>query len=138
MMHDVAERLVAEESRAIRSSDASGPTRFRVCEKLRRSLSAVVGPMGFRSLLGRALVLAKVEAPQLGPLQVSKEGALVFPEGFEIRCGRKKSAAGEVVLTTQLLALLANFVGPALTLRLVQDIWPKAAQGDSKSKGEKP
>ena len=138
MMHDVAERLVAEESRATRSSAAPGPTSFRVCEKLRRSLITVVGMMGFRSLLSRALVLAKVEAPQLGPLQVSKEGALVFPEGFETHCGRKKSAAGEVVLTTQLLALLTNFVGPALTLRLVQDIWPKAALRDSNAKGEKP
>lgn len=82
MMHDVAERLVAEETRATRSLDASGPTAFRVCEKLRGSLATVVGTMGFRSLLSRALALAKVEAPQLGPLQVSREGALEFPPGF--------------------------------------------------------
>lgn len=136
MMHDVAERLVAEETRATRSSDAPGPTSFRVCEKLHGSLSTVVGTMGFRSLLSRALALAKIEAPQLVPLQVSKEGALEFPPGFETHCDRKKATAGEIVLTAQLLALLANFVGPALTLRLVQDIWPKAALRNSKSNGE--
>lgn len=136
MMHDVAERLVAEETRATRSSDASGPTNFRVCEKLRASLSTVVGTMGYRALVSRALALAKVEAPELLPLQVSREGALEFPPGFETHCDRRKSAAGEAVLTAQLLALLANFVGRALTLRLVQDIWPKAALENLKSNRE--
>lgn len=138
MMHDVAERLVAEEARAARSSDAPGPATFRVCEKLRRPLTTLVGAVGFRSLLSRALALARIEAPQLGALQVRKDGALEFPEGFETHHGRREINAGEVVLTAHLLALLASFVGTELTLRLLQDIWPKAVPRSLKSKGEKP
>jgi hypothetical protein len=39
--------------------------------------------------------------------------------------GGEDATHGERVLVAHLLGLLVTFIGPALTRRLLQDIWPK-------------
>jgi hypothetical protein len=44
-----------------------------------------------------------------------------------------EAGEGEVILIAQLLGLLSTFIGEALTIQLVLDMWPEAAldNGDS-------
>jgi hypothetical protein len=126
-MRIVARRLIAAEQRPKDSADSEGRAAFRVCDKLRESLSPLAGIRGFRSLLARALSLAKVEVPWLGKLEVSADGSLVVPDGLETETAPSEAARGGVALVAQLLELLATFIGEALTLRIVQQTWPKTA-----------
>lgn len=119
------------------SSGIESSAVFRVCEKLRQHLSSLVGAAGFRSLLSRALVLAKAEVSWLGGLKINPDGSLAIPEPIEAQFDKDGAAKGEEALIAQLLGLLVTFIGEALTLRLVNDIWPRVALGESKSKRSK-
>lgn len=129
---DWAQRLLAEEAAVDGTSQAAGSTTSRVYEKLRRSLCALAGAAGFRSLAARALTLAKAEAPSLSAMQVTADGSLQGPS--EAPEG-DKLAAGEsgVIFLAQLIGLLHAFIGEALTLQLLQDVWPKAVFDDCDS-----
>ncbi len=98
----------------------SGP--FRACEKLRGPLGKLVGVGGYRSLLSRALALAGEDAPSLSALHIRADGSL---EGPETNLDPREAAAAEVVLMAQITGLLVTFIGPALTLQFLRDIWPK-------------
>ena len=97
------------------------PAEFRVVEKLRHPLSRLAGVNGFRMLLVRALTLAKAQVPGLIAMQVKPDGSL---EGFNDPGNRAEAAGAGVMLTAELLGLLAAFVGEAFTLSLVLDVWP--------------
>lgn len=135
-MRNLAQRLVSEERRRSDPADTEARAAFRVCNKLSESLSALVGARGFRILLLRAQTLAKADAPWLGRLKAGANGALVFPEELERGLEPTAAAKGGAALLGHLLELLATFIGEALTLRLVQQVWPKVALDDSKSGGK--
>lgn len=73
---DLAQRLLAYEGAAGKNSGPTEPAAFRVCEKLRHPLCALAGVAGFRSLLSRALTLARAEAPSLSAVQIAADGSL--------------------------------------------------------------
>jgi hypothetical protein len=75
-----AERLIAYEMSRTASSAAKPTAAFIVIEKLTPHFGALMGAVGFRALLSRALVLAKVEVAWLGALQVNAERSF---EGLE-------------------------------------------------------
>ncbi len=133
-MPDIALRLVAEERRGGNSSDTAGRAAFRVCEKLRRPLTILVGTAGYQSLISRAVTLARVKAPSLGRLQINPDGSLEIPPAIEVQFETNDPASGGAVLVAQLIELLITFIGEALTLRLVHDIWPKVALRNQNSK----
>ena len=110
---------------------------FRVCEKLRQSLSTLAGAAGYRSLISRALTLANKETPSPGKVQVREDGSLEWTEAVEPQQGTDEAATGGVVLVAQLLGLLFAFIGQALTLRLVRDLWPDAPFEGMNSETEK-
>jgi hypothetical protein len=126
MLH-ITQHIISEERLEDTLLDSDARAAFRVCEKLRRSLSVLTGVMGFRSVLCRAVVLAKAEVPWLGELRIGADGSLDLPAELEARLGAKEAARGGAVLIENLLALLVTFIGETLTLRLVQDVWPRAA-----------
>jgi hypothetical protein len=113
---DLAQRLISLEVAAGNLSEATIPAALIVSEKLRHPLSTLVGTTGFRSLLTRALTLAKREAPILDGVQVKDDGSLEGLTG--------ETMEGGEVLIAQLIGLLETFVGEALTLRLLHDVWP--------------
>ena len=135
-MRNFAHRVISAEHRPDDSADTEARAALRVCEKMRESLSALVGSHGFRALLTRALSLAKAEAAWLGKLEVSADGALVFPAEIENERGATEMTEGGIALVAQMLELLVTFIGEALTRRLVQQIWPEVAPGDAKSGGK--
>jgi len=110
---------------------------FRVCEKLRRPLCSVAGVAGFRSLLSRALALARTEAPSLSAVQVGADGSLKGLDELGPQKDQDMSKEGGAILIAQLLGLLLIFIGEGITLRLVQDVWPESAFDDRDSGKEK-
>ena len=76
LSRNLAWRLLAYEAAGGRNSEPTESAAFRVCEKLRRPVGALVGVPGFRSLLSRALTLARAEAPSLSAVRVAADGSL--------------------------------------------------------------
>ena len=73
---DLALRLLAHENAAGKTSEPTEFAAFGVCERLRQPLITLAGLAGFRSLLSRALTLARAEAPSLSVVQVAADGSL--------------------------------------------------------------
>jgi len=71
----LAQRLLDYEAVAGKNSESTSAA-FRVFAKLRRPLITLAGVAGFRSLLSRALTLARAEAPSLSAVQVAADGSL--------------------------------------------------------------
>lgn len=135
-MRNLAQRLIAEERRNGDSADAESRAAFRVCEKLRRPLSTLAGVGGYRSLLSRALVLSRAKAPLLDTLKIEPDGSFQFSAEMETQMNTPAADRAGAALTTELLTLLITFIGEALTLRLVHEVWPRAALKDPKSGGK--
>ena len=131
-----AERLIAHELR--QGGGAKARAAFRVCEKLRRPLTTYAGTAGFRSLLSRALSLARLEQPWLDGVRIAADGSIEYSPEIEAQMATDRAAEGGVAFVTQLLVLLVTFVGESLTLRLVQEVWPKAANGESNPRSNHP
>jgi len=129
-MRRVAGQLIAYETRQNRSSGGKAPLVFYVCEKLRPPLATLMGIVGFHALLSRALTLAKAEVPSLRAIHVDTDGALQGLATLEAQVDAEDIAEGRVVLLAQLLGLLVAFIGEALTLQLMHDVWPKLVFND--------
>ena len=98
----------------------------RAVEKLHPYLTKYVGAAGFHALLVRALSLAKAQVPWLASVQVKADATLAgFDEAVQVGDvgdARKGGAA----LLTELLGLLVTFLGEAITLHMVQEVWSGA------------
>ena len=123
----LAQRLLAYEAVTGENSEPAESAAFRVCAKLRRPLITLTGVAGFRSLLSRALTLARAEAPSLSTVQVAADGSLKGLDELATRTDKEQGRDEGAILIAQLLGLLLTFIGEGLTLRLVQDEWPEAA-----------
>ena len=126
---DLAQRLLAYQNVAGNASEPTEFAAFGVCERLRQPLITLAGLAGFRSLLSRALTLARAEAPSLSAVQVAADGSLKGLDELEPQIDIDKEQARDrgTILIAQLIGLLLTFIGEGLTLRLVQDVWPEAA-----------
>ena len=112
---ELAQRLLAYEAGVSSAALPNTPAACRVCDKLRRPLTTLAGAAGFRSLLARALTLAKQESPALGAWEVKADGSLEGMNGEAAPLG--------AVLIAHLIGLMTTFIGESLTLRLLHDVW---------------
>lgn len=135
-MLDIAHRLLAHEASNGESSEIKTPAASGVSEKLRRPISSLAGAIGFRALLTRALSLARVQVPALGAVQVKPDGALDWNGNNLNGLHNAETDEASAALIAQLLGLLANFIGEALTLRLLHDAWPELPVIEKDSRGE--
>ena len=144
-MQNLARWLLASEAAIVEPADPPGKPGeatvqaavcVRVCEKLRKPLVTLTGVAGYRALISRALALAKAGVPSLGSLRVREDGLLEGP--YPAEPGRKPGEAqvGGAALVAQLLGLLVTFIGAALTMQLVRDVWPDAPFDDTGSETE--
>lgn len=127
---ELAEQLIALEARSRSVSTKNDLEICRVCEKLRVPLVTLTGAAGFSSLLARALTLARREAPALNAVQVKPDGSLENLDG--------EAAQEHPILVGYLLNLLITFIGEALTMRLLHDVWPELPGADLNSPGKEP
>ena len=123
----LARLVIAEELEPNQATDAEGRAALRVCEKLRHSLTNLIGAVGFRLLLARALSLAKDKAPWLGKLVLLGDGVLECPPEAEATLNQKEAREAATSLVAELLGLLTLFIGAALTQQLVRETWPQAS-----------
>jgi hypothetical protein len=118
-MRDLAQRLLACETAAGKTSEPSELAAFRACARLRQPLTTLAGVAGFRSLLSRALTLARSEAPSLSAVQVAADGSLQGLDALRPQVDADQAGEAGIILITQLLGLLVRVVGEAMTLQLV-------------------
>ena len=130
---DMARRLLAWEADAGAASDLTDSVTLRVYEKLRRRLCALAGVAGFHSLASRALTLAKSEGPDLTAVRVAPDGSLLGLGKPDVQTDivRNEEGRGETIFIARLLGLLFIFLGEALTLNLISDLWPDATLDES-------
>lgn len=123
---DLARWLLDFEAAAGKSSDGDFYAVYQVCGKLRSFLSELAGVAGYRSVLCRALALAKAEAPGLKAFNVDQDGNLEIL----VKKGSGKQSAelsnGDLILVSKFLELLDTFIGEKLTQKLIHDVWPEA------------
>lgn len=122
-MRNIAERLIDYETP--KKAATADTATVQVTDRLRPHLATLMGHGGFRALLARALKLAGGEVSWLRAIEVNADGTL---EGLAAPYARLTAAEfreGRVVLLAQLLGLLVAFIGPALTARLLGEIWPQ-------------
>ncbi len=120
-----ARRLLAYEAASARIVGANVSAASLVCEQLRGPLINLTGIDGYRSLLSRASTLAGAEVPCLRTLEVMPDGSLEGLEEIAVKLDSRSIAEGELVLTAQLLGLLVTLIGSAVTLPLLQSVWPR-------------
>ena len=129
-MRDLSQCLIAYETRGNKSSETKSPAACLVGEKLRPHLAALLGNVGFRALLSRALALANTDIPWLRVVHVKADGSFEGLDELEAQVDPEEIFEGCVVLLAQLLGLLAAFIGENLTLHLVREVWPKLSLKD--------
>ncbi len=110
-IQDLARLLLALEANQSEHAQEALYAALGVFEKLRLSLSKLVGVAGYQALLARAVALAKTETGWLEAVRVSDDATL---EGFSETVRQQPAEAvteGSVALLAQLLALLILFIG---------------------------
>lgn len=124
-LQQLAEHALACEAR-LGGSDfkADLPPGFRVLEKIRTSLTIVVGNSVFYSLQARALKLGSALAPQLSKVRIVDGGEWA---GLNELGDADEAKKASTILITQLLGLLALFVGEELLYCLLHDVLLKDA-----------
>jgi hypothetical protein len=130
-MRKLAARLVENETWG-KGDDVNSTALFLVTEKLRYPLTTLMGKAGHRAVLARALALAKWDVNCLGAVQVNPEGSLEGTENLPENCSPAQFTEGRLALIAHLLDLLVTFIGPALTVQLIHEIWPRVITHDLK------
>lgn len=147
-MLELARRLLVHEAGEGQDQESSMGAAERVLDKLRLHLSKRIGQEGFRTLLARALTLTTARFPQLGAIRVGTDGSLV---GLPVVAGsgsqetldnietlgsitQEDFVEGAIALVSQLLELLATFIGGDITLRILTAVWPETTQVDALSR----
>ena len=124
-VRDLSQRLIDYETMGNKSKREETSGAFHACEKLRPSLAALMGSMGFKALLARALAMASREDPSLRAVEVKPDGSLARLPETASRADRDQTPDSGVVLLAHLLGLLVAFIGENLMLRMVREVWPK-------------
>ncbi len=99
----------------------------RVCIQLRAGLGRWIGAMGYRALLGRALVLARAEHPALGVMSCHGGDDEMIAAAVRMH-GAAEVAAGMVALVARLVELLGRVIGEEMALRLVEQTGMRLAE----------
>ena len=120
----LTQTIIASELPPEHGEGGRGRAAFQVCEKLREPLCVLAGNAGYRSLLSRALVLARRRSPWLEGVKCGPDGALTFSAESPVSFDSDEAARAGAILVAELLGLLSTLIGDALTLRLVRNVWP--------------
>jgi hypothetical protein len=121
--NDIARSLLAYEA-AGSTSEAVQSLAVRVCEKLRGPLCALAGVVWYRTLIGRALTLARSQTNSLGDFQIAENGSLQDVGKSSLQSDRHYASEADVLLTSHSIGLILSLLGTAVTLQLVQDVFP--------------
>lgn len=114
----LAHWLLAHEAAALPRAHGGAPAAAHIHAQLRTGLVVFLGPTGFDSLWARAQHLAQPAVP------TPVGAAVISPDA------RAADAAHEAVLAS-FITLLFTFVGAALSVRLLRQLWPALPLDDA-------
>ena len=124
-LRDFAERLISIGATQAESSAATPAAVFAAIEKLRPTLTQVVGNQGFGAFLARALGSAKVDVAWLRSVRARPDGFWDGLERLEDTFDRSEIAEGSLVLLAQFIGLLVELIGERLLLQWVRQAFPE-------------
>lgn len=125
-IRELARNLLALEENEADHATGEAYAVLHALEKLRIYLTKLVGASGYQALLARALALAKSNSAWLQTVRVHSDTTL---EGFNEAAQQQSTeivAEGGAGLLAQLFGLLVVFIGEALTMHMIADVWPEA------------
>jgi hypothetical protein len=125
-MQHVTKALFAFEEHAPPSPEQYPSATSRIITKIRRQISVLAGDIAYRTLFGRALSLAQAQHADLHIVQFKQDGSL---EGLPDPPSGEIDKAGPA-LVAELLVLLSNLIGEAMTLHLLRHEWPDLSRID--------
>ena len=129
-LRDFAERLISIGVIESQSSASKRRAVFTVLDKLRPCLVQVVGDLGFRAVLSRALASANADVAWLRAIHVKPDGSLAGLDELEAKVDPKEIAEGRVVLLAEFFGLLVELIGERLVLQLVHTAMPNVFKDD--------
>ena len=129
-LRDFAERLISVGVIKSKSSASKPPAVFAVLDKLRPCLAQVLGDLGFRAVLLRALAKANANVAWLRAVHVKSDGSLEDLDELEAKLDPKQIAEGRVVLLAEFFGLLVELIGERLVLQLVRTAMPNVSKDD--------
>lgn len=139
-MRNLAGLLTAqEEAQHDPSSGIPCQVAFVICEKLRPQLAMLMGRGGYHALISRALALSGRDVDWLRKVSLTEASVLRIAAEEINALDTRDVAIGSQALVSELLGLLAAFIGDSLTLRLVREVWPTLSFEElNLIKGEQP
>jgi hypothetical protein len=132
---EVAQRLWERAVGDSKMPEDVAATADRMCAQLYAGLGRWVGSMGYRTLLDRALVLARAEHPALAGL-ACLGGDQPGTTATQPAHSAAEVAGGMVALVAALVELLGRIIGEEMAVRLVEQTGIKAEQTGIKSERE--
>jgi hypothetical protein len=117
---ELSRQILAQEGNSDAEAGEALKVAQRVLDRMRAHLSNYVGDAGYRAILSRAYGFAKAEDRWLRETCRMANGTLEFAAADS----SKEAVIGVQVVLAHVLALLDALVGEALTLGLMQDVWP--------------
>jgi hypothetical protein len=125
----IAERVVGRALSGQERPREQGEALESLYRQLEATLSEVVGEHGFAAVVARAVHECSADFDWLRSGGVEQDPTLAL-KGMDVVIEREGLAVASVAATAileRILALLGNFIGPGLTLRLVGRAWPALA-----------
>jgi hypothetical protein len=119
-LRELAHHLISAASR----TDAEAPGIISVVKGMDTVLTRLARRTGSRSLIARAVSLAKASEPSLKAISPSAEGVLESLEEVLSKAGPEDRFRDEALVVAHLLGLLHTFIGERLTLQLITEVWP--------------
>lgn len=116
-----AQRLIEKAAKGDEDEAALLLAAEQVFQRLHDRLAKLIGVVGFRTLLARALKLARADAPALGALEVKPDGLIAGLSEALVARSPTEALAAPATLLAHFLALLAAFLGEDLALHLVRE-----------------
>ena len=132
-LRDFAERLILIDVKDSRSSASTPRAVFSVLDRLRPCLVQVVGDLGFRAALTRALALATQDVAWLRAVHVKPDGSLDGVNGLdelEAKVSPEEIAKGSIALLAEFFSLLVELIGERLVLQLVHTAMPNVSKDE--------
>ena len=135
-LRDFAERLILIDVKDSKSSALKPQAVFAVLDRLRPCLVQIVGDLGFKGVLSRALASATEEVAWLRAVHIKPDGSFEGVDGvdgldeLESKVDPKEIAAGRVALLAEFFGLLVELIGERLVLQLVHTAMPTVSKDD--------
>ena len=129
-LRDFAERLISIGVTDSKSSASKPRAVFTVLDRLRPCLVQVVGDLGFKAVLSRALALANTDVAWLREVHVKPDGSLDGLDELQAKVDSKEIAEGTVALLAEFFGLLVELIGERLVLQLVHTAMPSVSMDD--------